>query len=165
MGNKNTMTIIILILGIATGVTGIGVNEGMRYFNYQYKITQVVEMCWTSYNAGTLANMEKNLNETLVMLEPFNGNYQWLLPTEDTNFTRIKESLTSIRDACHSDRMLNSSINCVGFTIQNNKESISGIIDHLKLTEDIHSADVIWVDVIFGSLAGIIIFILWVKSH
>jgi hypothetical protein len=95
----------------------------VHYGNTAYDIDQAQDWVWRARATNDLLDMAKYLNESLVLLEPFDGNPNWWYPRPDTDFELIK---TNIRECV---------ANCITFSALENEMAYQQAVNNLQETE------------------------------
>ena len=85
---------------------------------------------------NNLVDMATNLNRSIALLVPFQGNPAWVFPTPDTDMDQIRLNLIESRDTALAVAATET-IGSFGYqqAVQNLQETIIEINDHLALAK------------------------------
>ena len=123
-----------LLLAVVIGIASVGVwNVGVTT---TYPLRQAIEWNWRARATNNLVDMATNLNRSIALLVPFQGNPAWVFPTPDTDMDQIRLNLIESRDTALAVAATET-IGSFGYqqAVQNLQETIIEINDHLALAK------------------------------
>jgi hypothetical protein len=97
-----------------------------------YEVSQAEDWLWRARATNDLTDMSHYLNQSLVILDRFDGNPNWIFPRPDTDFGLIKDNIRECVRNCEEFSLTTDDM-AYQQAVHNIQETIVEIASHLDI--------------------------------